>query len=86
MTSLTEQIAALEKWAAESEKQGSLTDFKYTAMETIRTLHAQATQLAEALEECHDQLWHLAKDPKTNWWVNQAKAALTAYRKAQGEV
>lgn len=45
-------------------------------------LIAAAPDMYEALKECRDQLWHLAKDKINNPWLKQASAALA---KARGE-
>lgn len=37
---------------------------------------ARVKALEEALRECRDQLWHLAKDPASNPWIKQADDAL----------
>lgn len=37
---------------------------------------AENAKLREALRECRDQLWHLAKDPASNPWIKQADDAL----------
>jgi hypothetical protein len=47
-----------------------------------RHLEALIAELLEALEECAEQLALLAKDPKSNPWVQQAYAAIA---KAKGE-
>jgi len=35
-------------------------------------------QMLEALKECVEQLWHLAKDPATNALIQEARAAIAA--------
>jgi len=39
----------------------------------------------EALDEAHEQLSLLAKEPDNNWWVKKVKAALTAAKTYLGE-
>lgn len=39
---------------------------------------SEADKLREALRECRDQLWLLAKDPENNPWIKQADAALSS--------
>lgn len=39
-------------------------------------LIAAAPDLLKALKECTEQLWLLAKDPKSNPWVQQGQAAI----------
>jgi len=48
----------------------------------IHQLEALNAELLEAIIECEEQLALLAKDPKTNWWVQKARVAIA---KARGE-
>lgn len=41
-------------------------------------------ELAAVLEECVDQLWHLAKNPDDNYFIKRGKAALARYEKEMG--
>lgn len=50
---------------------GSLPEAQANAL-----LIAAAPDLLEALKECTEQLWLLAKDPKSNPWVLQGHAAI----------
>ena len=46
------------------------------AADALTASLSREAALREALKECRDQLWLLAKTPRDNPWIKQADAAL----------
>jgi hypothetical protein len=58
-------------------------EFYAAQLASLIPASVETDKLREALRECRDQLWLLAKDPENNPWIKQADAALSDGSKAK---
>lgn len=76
-------LASVVVATEEDTDEGGLIDEPSPEGEANAMLIAAAPDLLETLVECYEQLALMAKDPKTNPLVQQAKAAIA---KATGDI
>jgi hypothetical protein len=67
-------LEEVENWIMECDSIGIVPDMAKQLADTMR----ENEMLIETLQECYEQLWHLAKDPDTNWLVKKVKNMLAS--------